>query len=428
MGGAQQLLLVELQGDRFVEQGREFAVEALQQVAAGDRHFQQRFAQWRGDVFRRLVGQQLVDIGDRAAHLLALLVDLELVQAGVGDLVGQVAVDLQVRQGLLLLVEDLRQQQAALEHVDLLVQRLVGLGQAVELLLGAQVLLGQFVEAIGAFEQVVGKLEVDRAFAGQQAAAAGLLGFDRLLGDGLLGLGQALVVDQRLQVLDFLLQARRALDQQVVSGTAKVLQQAVAGQLLTAQQGQRVERGQLGVELVALVGVERLAVVLARLEVVVDLLGAGLAVADLGLGALWAGLGIDDQAVGFGQRLLQLTLQGAALAEQLLKLRHREGGVALGDRLRLAVLEPGQFFLAVVGFFRRAGQLLLERGQLLLAVFLAGKQAQGLLQHLLQGLLIGLGQLALGNLVEAVLDAGSGRRFGRGVRGGREREGQAQPE
>ncbi|MNM91267.1 hypothetical protein D3C81_1035630 [compost metagenome] len=234
LGRTQQLLLVELQGDRFVEQCREFAVQALQQVGAGDRHFQQGLAQLRGNVFRWLIGQQLVDVGDRAAHLLALLVDLELVQAGVGDLVGQVAVDLQVRQGLLLLVEDLRQQQAALEHVDLLVQRLVGLGQAVELLLGAQVLLGQLVEAVGAFEQVVGELEVDRALRGQQAAAAYLLGFDRLLGDGLLGLGQALVVDQCLQVLDFLFQACGTFDQQVVTGIAKVLQQAVAGQFLTA--------------------------------------------------------------------------------------------------------------------------------------------------------------------------------------------------
>ncbi|MNI69604.1 hypothetical protein D3C73_1253650 [compost metagenome] len=107
MRSAEQLLLVELQGDRFVEQRRQLAVKAFEQVAAGDRHFQQGFAQGRGDVFLRLVGQQLVDVGHRAAHLLALLVDLELVQADVGDLVGQVTVELQVRQGLFLLVEDL---------------------------------------------------------------------------------------------------------------------------------------------------------------------------------------------------------------------------------------------------------------------------------------------------------------------------------
>jgi len=164
------------------------------------------------------------------------------------------------------------------------------LGQGVQLLLGAQVLLGQFVEAVGAFQQVVGELEVDRAFGGQQAAAAGFLGLDRLLGDRFLGLGQALVVDQGLQVLDFLFQARGALDQQVVAGVAQILQQAVAGQLLAAQQGQRVERCQFGIQLVALVGVDRFAGVLAGLEDAVDLLGARLAVADFGLGAFRAGL------------------------------------------------------------------------------------------------------------------------------------------
>ncbi|MNP15378.1 hypothetical protein D3C76_1077330 [compost metagenome] len=210
-----------------------------------------------------------------------------------------------------------------------------------------------------------------------------------------------------------------------MAGVAQVLQQAVAGQLLAAQQGQRVQRGQFGIQLVALVGVDRFAGVLASLENVVDLLGTRLAVADFGLGAFRAGLRVDDQAVGFGQRFLQLTLQGAALAEHLLQLRHRQGGVPLGHRLRLAFLELGQFALAVAGFFRRAGQLLLQRGELLLVVFLAGEQAEGLLQHLLQGFLLGLGQLALGDLVEAVLDAGGGRGF---CRGGRKRERQAQPE
>ncbi|MNM73209.1 hypothetical protein D3C81_849270 [compost metagenome] len=238
--GAEQLLLVQLQGDRFVEQRAQFTVQAFEQVAAGDRHFQQGLAQLRGDGLGRLCGEQLVDIAAGAAELLALLVDLELVQADVGDLVGQVAVELQVRQRLLLLVEDLRQQQAALEHADLLVQGLVALGQGVQLLFGLEVLLGQFVEAVSAAQQVVGELEVGGAFGGQQGAAAGLLRFDRLLGDGLLGLGQALLVDQRLQVLDFLLQARGAFDQQVMLAVAQVLQQAVAGQFLAAQQGQGV--------------------------------------------------------------------------------------------------------------------------------------------------------------------------------------------
>ncbi len=234
LGSAQQLLLVQLQGNGFVEQRRQLPVQAFEQVAAGDGHFQQCLAQLGGDGFGGLCSQQFVHVADRAAHLLALLIDFELIQARVGDLVSQVTVELEVRQSLFLFVQDLGQQQAALEYADLLVQRLIGLGQGVELLLGPQVLLGQFVEPVGASEQVVGQLEVGRAFGGQQAAAAGFLGFDRLLRDGFLGLGQAFVVDQGLQVLDFLLQACRALDQQVMAGIAQVLQHAVAGQLLAA--------------------------------------------------------------------------------------------------------------------------------------------------------------------------------------------------
>ncbi|MNZ89282.1 hypothetical protein D3C78_1081940 [compost metagenome] len=95
-------------------------------------------------------------------------------------------------------------------------------------------MLGQLVEAVGAFEQVVRELQVGRAFSGEQATAPGFLGFDGLLGDGLLRLGQALLVDQVLQVLDLLLHARGAFHQQIALSIAQVLQLAVAGQFLAA--------------------------------------------------------------------------------------------------------------------------------------------------------------------------------------------------
>ncbi|MNZ74037.1 hypothetical protein D3C78_924710 [compost metagenome] len=79
------------------------------------------------------------------------------------------------------------------------------------------------------------------------------------------------MVDQGLQVLNFLLHARNALDQQVMLAVAQVLEQAVAGQFLTAQQGQGIEGGQFGIELVALVSRQRFARLLTRLEAVVDL-------------------------------------------------------------------------------------------------------------------------------------------------------------
>ncbi|MNQ52543.1 hypothetical protein D3C85_665650 [compost metagenome] len=165
-------------------------------------------------------------------------------------------------------------------------------------------MLGQLVEAVGAFEQVVRELQVGRAFGGQKAAAAGLLRFDGLLGDRFLGQRQTLLVDQGLQFLDFLVQAVGSLRQQVMLAVAQVLQLGIAGQFLATQRNQCVECRQLGVELVALLGAQGLAGVFAGLEDVVDLLDACLAGGDFGLGAFGAGLGGDDQAVGVGQSFL----------------------------------------------------------------------------------------------------------------------------
>ncbi len=306
---------------------------------------QQALAQLRGDLLRRLGGQQVIHIGRRVAHQFTLLVDFELIQANVGDLVGQVAIDLEAWQGLLLFIENLRQQQAALEHVDLFVQGRVALGHGVELLFGLQVLLGDFVEAVGAFEQVVGELEVGRAFGGEQAAAAGLLRFDRLLGNGLLGLRQALLVDQGLQVLDLLVQAVGFLREQVMLAVAQVLQLAVAGQFLATQRDQRVEGGEFGVQLVALLGAEGFAGVFAGLEDVVDLLDARLAAGNFRLGALGAGLRGDDQAVGVGQGFLQIALLGRAIGERSVPAAASSLAIALRHRHHFGGLEARQFAL-----------------------------------------------------------------------------------
>ncbi len=412
LGGAEQLFLVELQGDRFVEQCAQFPVQAFEQVAAGDRQLQQAFAQLRRVLVLRLIGQQVIHIGCRIADGFPLLVDFELVQTDVSDFVGQVAVDLQVGQGLLLLVENLGQQEAALEHADLLIQGLVALGHAVELLAGLEVLLGQFVEAVGAAQQVVGQFDVGRTFSGQHAAAAGFLCFQRLLGDRFLRLRQTLLIDQRLQVLDFLIQPSGFLQHQVVTGVAQVLQGAVTSQFLAAQVDQGADGGLFGHQLVAGIGRQRLAVVLAQLEDAVDLLDTVLAGTDLGLRAFRAGLRGDDQAVGVGQRLLQLTLFGGALAEDLLQLRHTQGRIALSHRQDRRALEAAQFALCLKGLLGGIGQLLLEISQLALVVFLVADQPQGLLEHLLQSLLVGFWQLAFGDLVEVLLHRFTVQRVG----------------
>ena len=230
----------------------------------------------------------------------------------------------------------------------------------------------------------------------------------RLLGDGLLRLRQTLLVDQRLQVLDFLIQPGGLLQHQVVTRIAQVLQGAVAGQFLTAQVDQRAYGGLFGRQLVACVGRQRLAVVLAQLEDAVDLLDTVLAGADLGLRAFRAGLRGDDQTVGIGQGLLQLALFGGALAEDLLQLRHAQGGIPLAHGDDRHALETAQLTLRLESLLGCIGQLLLEVGQLALVVGLVAKQPKGLLEHLLQRLLVGFWQLALGDLVEVLLHRFSG--------------------
>ncbi|MNF65714.1 hypothetical protein D3C84_474860 [compost metagenome] len=313
LGGFLQLLLAELQGDGFVEQVVQLTAQAVEQFAAGADQVGQGGAQLRRHLLRGLLGQEAVDIALGIAQLVALLIQLELIKADVGDLVGQVAVQVQLGQGLFLLVEDLGQQQAALEHADLFLQGLVGLAEVVQLLLGLQVLLGQLIEAIGGAQQVVGHLQVDGAFLRQQAVRRGLAGFAGKLRDCLLRAFPAHLVDQGLQVQGFLLQAANALHQQVATGVAEVLQQAVAGQLFAAQFGLSREGSLFGGKQGALPFADGFAGVLAGLEDAVDLLDARLVAADLGLGPFRPGLRGDDQAVGVGQGFLQVGQLVAAL-------------------------------------------------------------------------------------------------------------------
>ena len=412
MRGAEQLLLIQLQRDRFIEHRAQFTVQALQQVDAGGGQFHQAFAQLRGHLLRWLGRQQVVDISGRVAEQFPLLADFELIQANVGDLVGQIAIDPQARQGLFLFIENLGQQQAALEHADLLIQGGIALGHAVQLLLGLQVLLSNLVEAVSALEQVVGELQVGRAFGGQQAAAPGFLRFDGLLRHGFLGLGQTLLVDQVLQLLDFLIETVGFFREQVMLAVAQILQLGIAGQFLATERNQRIECRQLGVELVALLGAQGLAAVLAGLEDVVDLLDARLAGGNFRLGALGARLRGNDQAVGIAQGFLQIALLGRALGQHLLELLNRLFGEALRYRHDTGGLQTRQFALVLDGLFGGVGQLLLEIAQFLLVITPVVELCQRVLQDRLQGLLIGFRQFAVGDLVQARLHGFAGGRFG----------------
>ncbi|MNJ81047.1 hypothetical protein D3C77_796750 [compost metagenome] len=52
--------------------------------------------------------------------------------------------------------------------------------------------------------------------------------------------------------------------------------------------------------------------------------------------------------------------------------------------------------------------MLFECLELFLAVFLGAEEGQGVLEHLLQSLLLGFGQFSLGDLVQAVLNGRTG--------------------
>ncbi|MNM76702.1 hypothetical protein D3C81_885330 [compost metagenome] len=412
--GGEQLLLVELQGDGLGQQVAQLGVEAVEQPQAGAAQLLQFAAQLRGGVLAGLAGEQGVDVLDGVDDLGAALVQLELVQAQVGDLVGQVLVRTDFGQGVLLLIEDAGQQQAALEHGDLLVEGLFGLLQRVELLLGLDVLADQLVGAVGGLEQIVAQLQVDVGLGGEQAAAVVVETFARQLGDGFRRLLAPLGVEGVLQGEDFRLEQGNALGQQRAAVAAQVLQCRVAGQLLTAQLRDGAERGQLALQHAQLFGTERQVVVLAALEGRADCLGAGLVGADLGLGALGPRLRVNQRIGRLGQLRLPVVELGQPLAEHAFQLGRGQAGVALAQLVGAHRLELRQFALGLEGLLGRHGQLLLEAGQLGGAALDGLQVVEGLLQGFLQGLLLGLRQLARLEGVELFLH-GSGT--GQGVGG-----------
>ena len=103
LAGGKQLLLVQLQGDRFVEQRVEFVVEPFEQLGTGCQQGVEILAQFRRDLLAGLLGEQVVQVLLRGRQLVAFLVQFELAEAQVGDLVGQALVGLDLRQRLFLL-------------------------------------------------------------------------------------------------------------------------------------------------------------------------------------------------------------------------------------------------------------------------------------------------------------------------------------
>ena len=141
---------------------------------------------------------------------------------------------------------------------------------------------------------------------------------------------------------------------------AEVLQQVVAGQFLAQQLALHGQRGLLGEQLAATVGVDRLAAFLAGLEQRADLQDPCLHAADAGLGSFRTGLGGDRQAVGLAQGLLPLGLLGGAVVEQHLQAGHALAAVALADRAFAGLLQALQFALVILDLPGRVAQALFQ--------------------------------------------------------------------
>ncbi|GAB1461818.1 hypothetical protein MASR2M50_35930 [Thauera sp.] len=410
-----------MQGDRLGEHRVELAVEALEQLAAGREQGQERLAQRRVGLARGGGCEQALGMGGRVGELLALFVDLELVQADVGDLDGEPGIGNRRGQRPALLEQDAREQDAALQHADLLVDHRSAAVQCVELLACRLVAPGEPVELLGGAQQVFGQLLVGRRLASEQTVAAGVgvhVG-ERL--HGLLGLAGALPADRILQRACRFLEARDLQAGEFLAGETEVDQAAVARQLLAAQRELGVERMPFGGERVATLRTQGPAVApgfASAREHGLDRRHARLAGADLGLRTLGAGARADEQAIGLVEAAAPVGERGLLGGEAFFEASER--GVGRGRHGRRVRGQRGELAARLGDLRRSARERLLERIEPATVVLGAGEAGLGLFQRLLRGALLGLGQLALRQRLQAraqFVRLRPRRRLGGGVHG-----------
>ncbi|MNZ43522.1 hypothetical protein D3C78_611260 [compost metagenome] len=295
------------------------------------------------------------------------------------------------------------------------------------MLLAFQVGAGELVEAVGGAQQVVGKAHVDGIFMAQQGIHAGCwAGFLGQLGDSLFRLLAAFLADHRLQFEELPFLARNAFAEQVALAVGKVQQQIVAGQLLAQQQGPGVQRRLFGQQFIVMLGAQRLAAFLAGLERGGDFQQASLVAADVGLGAFRTGLRGDDLTLGFYQLLLPGGHLAALLVQQHFQLGGAVGGIELPGGLLDFAAEARQHALVLVDQTRRVGQLAFQLGHLLVAVVFCPEQLEGVFQGGLDHFLVGFGQLAISQAVQALLHVLGLGRVGVGSGNGQAGDGRAE--
>ena len=281
----------------------------------------------------------------------------------------------------------------------------------------------------GGAQQVLGQLFVGRGLTREQGVAARVRAHvgERL--HGLLGLAGALAADRVLEDVRCVLQAGDLQACELLAGQTEVDQAAVACELLAAQRELSVERMPLGGERVATLRAQGPTVApgfASARECGLDLRHAHLAGADLGLCALGAGARADDQSVGLVEAAAPVGERGLLFGEAFLQACER----GVGRRLRdwRGGGQRGELAACLGDLRRGVGEGLLERIEPAAIVLGAGEAGLGLFQRLLRGALLGLGQLAFGQRLQACTQLVGLRprwRLGSGVHG---EEGEQQQE
>ncbi len=233
-GGAQfarafeQLLLVELQFDSRTEQAAIGLLQLVHQLATRVveplQGVEQRRTHLDPGFLQALAGQALA-----LTQGIALAHQVELTQPQIGDLVLQGAPCVYLGQRAALFTQDARQQQAAADRLDLLVEATLQLAHVIELAARGQALAHQPVVAVIGPQQLQAELAVDllgalehRMASLQHRVAA------RGIGNRLLGGNAPLAVDHALQQHQFGFLAGDLLDQQVAALLAELAQPRVA--------------------------------------------------------------------------------------------------------------------------------------------------------------------------------------------------------
>ena len=413
-----QLLLGQIQAHQNIELAAELLIELIEQVHPVIDQALQAVAQLRFLLIVQfaVLGQLEIPV----FQFLQGLADIELGQARLGDLFVQTFPGFELRQAFLLLVKNARQKQAAVEHLDLVVDGAGERAGTVQLGLRADHLADQVVHIAGGVLELFAHrlVALPRAFQ-QWITHQAFRQVELVVTDFRAeGLAPALV-DHRLQHIQPCLDHLGLRFQHPFAKTGQLFQSAGHRQLLVAQLDARFQRRQLRAQPGSL-GVGKGFVFL--IQAPADLVGAGQAVADRALGTLGQGLRAGQLAAHLGQGLLIFFQRFQLLAEFLGQRRQGQALVA-GAPVQLGVLAGlGQLLLKAVALHRGLALTVGKRVDLLPVAVDLAPQLQGLLQLFAFGVLagaVGGGAVAgfatvTGELFLQVADAG--QREGTGLR------------